>query len=171
MFREFFIVLIKLPRHVSASKCHLQEVTLPCKLLQYFSLRFGLMWAIVRSVWPFATESADPPTNGHTERTIAHINPKHRLKNCSRLQGSVTPWRWHSDAETCRGNLMNTIKNCFEHLLVNFHRIRKNARYNGQDNFRCSYCKTPCCQNVHTDTNTNKLQIVCGTIIRTPQNY
>jgi hypothetical protein len=37
----FFIVLNKLPRHVSASKCHLQGVTLSFhKQLQFFSLRW-----------------------------------------------------------------------------------------------------------------------------------
>jgi hypothetical protein len=48
---------------------------------------------------------------------------------------SVTPWRWHLEVETCRGNLLSTIKtayNALEHLLDIFHLI-KNARYNGQD--------------------------------------
>jgi hypothetical protein len=51
------------------------------------------------------------------------------------LRGMCNPWRWSLDAETCRGNLMGTIKkayNTLEHLLVILHRIRKNARYNCQ---------------------------------------
>src|SRR5215468_7348989 len=35
MLKAIFIVFIELPRHVSASKCHLQWFTLPCKLLQF----------------------------------------------------------------------------------------------------------------------------------------
>jgi hypothetical protein len=50
--KQFFIVLNTLPRHVSASKCHLQGVTLFFhKLLQDFTLRFGRVWAIVHWVW------------------------------------------------------------------------------------------------------------------------
>jgi hypothetical protein len=56
--KQFFIVLNKLPRHVSTSKCHLQGVTLSFnKLLQFFSLRFKWVWAIVHSVRPSAAEA------------------------------------------------------------------------------------------------------------------
>jgi hypothetical protein len=49
---KLFIILIKLPRHVSAVHCHLQEVIhVPRKLLQY-CLRLGWMWVMDRSVWP-----------------------------------------------------------------------------------------------------------------------
>jgi hypothetical protein len=62
-----FIVLIKLPRHVSTSKCHLQRGYSFLASYSSFSLRFGWMWAIIRLVWPSAAEC-------HTKRTIAHIS-------------------------------------------------------------------------------------------------
>jgi hypothetical protein len=57
---SFFIVLNKLPRHVSASKCHLHEVTLSFhKLLQFFSRRFRWVWTIVHWVRPSAAAKFD----------------------------------------------------------------------------------------------------------------
>jgi len=41
MLKAIFIVLIKLPRLVSASKWHLQGATLPCKLLQFLVCVLG----------------------------------------------------------------------------------------------------------------------------------
>jgi hypothetical protein len=54
--KQFFIVLIKLPGHVLASKCHLQGGYTFLASYSSFSMRFGWMWAIVRSVWPSVAE-------------------------------------------------------------------------------------------------------------------
>jgi hypothetical protein len=59
LYTVFFIVLIKLPRHVSASKYHFQGVTLSFFISYFsFSLRFGYVWTIVHPVRPSAAESA-----------------------------------------------------------------------------------------------------------------
>jgi hypothetical protein len=55
---------------------------------------------------------------------------------CSQLLRNAFRSSWHLDAETCRGNLMSTIRNAYnalEYLLVILHRIMKNARHNYQD--------------------------------------
>jgi hypothetical protein len=48
---SFFIVLIKLPRHVSASKCHLQGVTRFSFLLNcYINIVLALILKISRKI-------------------------------------------------------------------------------------------------------------------------
>jgi hypothetical protein len=72
---------------------------------------------------------------GYTERIIIHIHPRRR-QNWSSLRETCNSWRWSLNAETCRDNLMNKIRNAgnaLEYLLVILHRIRKNVRYNYQD--------------------------------------
>jgi hypothetical protein len=81
MLKTIFIVLIELPRHVSASKYHLQGVTLSFQVTPVFSLRFGWMWAIVHSVWPFAAECIP-------QQMAA---PETQTKNWSSLQGKCNP--------------------------------------------------------------------------------
>jgi hypothetical protein len=45
--------------------------------------------------------------------------PKTQTKNWSSLwKESVTPWRWRLEAETCRGYIIRTIKNCLQHPWV-----------------------------------------------------
>jgi hypothetical protein len=83
---------------------------------------FRLPNAIFRGLhYPGTHSTAD----GHTEWTIAHTHLKRRLKNWSSLRkDSATPWRWHLEAETCRGNVLSTIKKtALEHLLDIFHMI------------------------------------------------
>jgi hypothetical protein len=44
------------------------------------------------------------------------------------MKRKCNPWRWQLEAETCRGNLMNTIKtayNALDDLLGIFHLIKK----------------------------------------------
>jgi hypothetical protein len=100
-------VLNKLSRHVSASKCHLQGVTLSFhRLLQLFSLRFGWVWTIVQLVRPSAAE-------------------------------------WHLETETCRGNLLSTIKSAYSalvHLLDIFHLIRKMLSTTDNLNLKVNIC-------------------------------
>jgi hypothetical protein len=64
-------------------------------------------WDTFRSKWPLT--GIHSAANGHTQRTIAHIHPKRRLKTGLAYKECVTPWRWHLDVETCRGNSMSTI--------------------------------------------------------------
>jgi hypothetical protein len=108
----------------------------PCKLLQFFSLRFGWMWAIVRSVWPFASECIpNSAANGHTEWTIAHIHPKRRLKNWSSLQGKCNPLKMAFGSRNMSGELNEHNKKLLWAFVGYFSPdYRKNARYNGQEN-------------------------------------
>jgi hypothetical protein len=74
--------------------------------------------------------------DGHTGRTIVHAYLKRRLKfGVAYEKESVTPWRWHLEAETCRCNLLSTIKKLLTAPLsicwTSFTWL-KNARYNSQ---------------------------------------
>jgi hypothetical protein len=86
----------------------------------YFKLRIVIQDRCVRLKIPFVILGVI-----YTQRYGAYT-----IDNWSSLRGL------HLDAETCRGNLMSTIKNAYnalEHLLVILHRIMKNARHGYQD--------------------------------------
>jgi hypothetical protein len=83
---NFFIVLIKLPRHVSASKCHLQGGYSFLVSYSSFSLRFRWMWAIVCSVWPSALQSRWP----HQANNSPYL-PKTQTKIGVAYKEQVTP--------------------------------------------------------------------------------
>jgi hypothetical protein len=105
-FKAVVIVPNRSPWHVSVSKCHLQGVTISFhKLLLLSAFQVGMGYCPIGA----AIRCGMCPSLYRGLGSCGVADNRSSL-----WKDIVTPWRWYLEAETCRGELPSTIKNCFK---------------------------------------------------------